>query len=250
MLHTPFGPVHCAFVLHWTHRLAVVSQTGFWFLQSVALEPEHSTHAPSFAPAVKQAGAIAVVHAAGVAAPRSPSHFTHVPAALQIGVVPLHWALEPHCTQVWLVSLHAGVAPTHSTGSCVVHATHLPVSGPAKTHAGLAADLQAAGVPERRSPSQATQAPALQLGVAPPHAASVKHATHVFVAGSHDGVAPPHWLESRHWTQRGGTARVLHFGVAGVSRQFVSSTQPAVQRFVPRSQMPRTLPTHWTFEVH
>ena len=85
MLQTPFGPVHSALVLHWTQRFAVVSQTGLPFLQSVAFAPEHSTHAPCFTPAVKQAGAIAFVHAAGVAAPRSPSHFTQVPAALQIG---------------------------------------------------------------------------------------------------------------------------------------------------------------------
>jgi hypothetical protein len=246
VLHTPFGPVHCAFVLHWTQRFATVSHTGLPFLQTVALAGEHSTHAPLFAPAVTQAGAVAVAHAAGVAAPRSPSHLMHVPTGLQIGVVPEHCAFDAHCTQVWLVSLQAGLAPTQSPFSPAEHSTHLPASGPAATHAGVAADLHALGVPELRSPSHATQAPApLQTGVLPPQAASVRHCTQVFVVVLHDGVAPPHSALERHCTHC--CAATLHFGVRPA--QFASVVQPAVHVFVLTLQTPLA-PWHCALDVH
>jgi hypothetical protein len=135
--HTPFGPVHSELVVHCTHWLDARSQTGVPPVQAVAFDAEHCTHLPAFATPMTHAGAAAVAHAAVAPDPRSPLHGTHVPAALQIGVVPEHSAFDAHCTQVWLVSLQAGFAPTQSTLSAFVHSTHLPVSAPSPTHAGL-----------------------------------------------------------------------------------------------------------------
>jgi len=94
--------------------------------------------------------------------------------------------------------LQTGVAPAQSTLSVLVHCTQVPAAAPAVTQAGAVADEQACGVPELRSPSHATQVPAEQIGVAPEHAASVRHATHVFVVVLQVGVAPPHCVLSRH----------------------------------------------------
>ena len=188
----PFGPLHCALVRHSTHSFATSSQTGSAGVQAVRFGVEHSAQLPALAPVVRHAGLRALEHAARVAAPRSPSHAMHAPAALQIGVLPEHCALLPHCTQVWLVELQAGLAPPQRRTSPSLHSTQLPVPGPFVRHAGAVATLHAAGVAEPRFPSHGTHAPALQMGVAPPQAASVKHATHVFVAGSHDGVPPLH----------------------------------------------------------
>lgn len=90
------------------------------------------------------------------------------------------------------MSLQTGVAPVQSTLSPLVHGTHLPVSTPAMTHAGAAADVHAFGVPEVRSPSHATQRPPAQIGVAPEHAAFVRHATQVSVVVLHVGVGAAH----------------------------------------------------------
>jgi hypothetical protein len=196
VLHTPFGPVHSAFVLHWTHRFAVTSQTGVPPVHAAMLVAEHWVHLPAFAPVLMHAGAAAVVHAAGVPAPRSPSHGMQVPAALQIGVAPEHWSLESHCTHVWLVSLHAGFAPTQSTLSVFVHSTHLPVSTPPLTHAGLVASVHAFGVPAAGgmglSPSHPSHVPPEQIGVVPAHAVSVRQATHVFDVVLQVGVGAAH----------------------------------------------------------
>ena len=191
-MHTPFGPVHCVSSLHWTHVLSGTSQTGVPALHAETFVAEHCVHVPAFAPAVTHAGAAAVEQAAVAPEPRSPLHPMQVPAALQVGVAPEHSALEPHCTQEWLVSLQTGVAPVQSTLSVLVHCTHVPAPAPAVTQAGAVVDEHACGVPELRSPSHATQTPAEQIGVVPEHAASVRHATHVFVVVLQVGVAPPH----------------------------------------------------------
>jgi hypothetical protein len=61
---------------------------------------EHSTHDPELVPFVRHAGSLTVVQAAVVPEPRSPSHGTHVPAELQIGVAPEHWAFVVHSTHL------------------------------------------------------------------------------------------------------------------------------------------------------
>lgn len=79
-----------------------------------------------------------------------------------------------------------------------------------------------------RSPSQATQVPAEQIGfVAVVHAALVRQATHVFVVVLQVGVAGVgvHCVSSRHATQICFTR--LHFGVR--PPQLTSLEQPAVQ---------------------
>src|SRR6185369_958443 len=118
---------------------------------------------------------VAEKQAAGVPEPWSPSQAMQVPAALQIGVLPEHSALDAHCTQVWLVSLHAAVGAMQSTWSSVVHCTHLPASTPTVTQAGFVVSLHALGEPEPRLPSHATHAPpALQIGVFPPQSVSAR----------------------------------------------------------------------------
>jgi hypothetical protein len=143
------------------------------------------------------------------------------------------------------VSLQTGVAPLQRTLSVLVHCTHVPAAAPAVTHAGAVASEQACAVPERRSPSHATQVPALQIGVVPEHAASVMQATHVFVVTLHVGVAPPHWVSSRHWTQL--LVAALHLGVS--PEQLASVAQPAVHVFVATLQIPFT-PLHSAFDLH
>jgi hypothetical protein len=92
VLQTPFGPVHCALVTHWTHSFATLSQTGSAVVQALTFGSKHSWQLPSLAPAaVMQAGSADVGH--DVAAPpteKSAVHGTQVPAALQMGVLPEH----------------------------------------------------------------------------------------------------------------------------------------------------------------
>lgn len=95
-MHTPFGPVHCVLSLHWTHLLSGTSQTGVPAVHAVPFVAVHCVHVPAFAPALTHAGAAVVAQAAVAAEPKSPLHAMQVPAALQIGVVPEHSALEPH----------------------------------------------------------------------------------------------------------------------------------------------------------
>ena len=112
-------------------------------------------------------------------------------------------------------------------------------------HAGAVSDEHAFGVPDPRLPSHATHVPALQIGVAPEHAASVRHATHVFVVVLHVGVAPPHCVLSRHWTQLIDTG--LHLVVR--PEQLASLEQPAVHVLVARLQTPFA-PVQSAFAMH
>ena len=167
------------------------------------------------------------------------------PAALQIGVVPEHCALLEHCTQVCVVALQAGLAPTQRTRSELVHSTQLPAPTPTVMHAGAATALHACDVPDPRSPSQGTQAPPTHSGFAPEHAASVRHSTHVFLVVSHVGAAPMQSPLPRHATQV--LVASLQRGVA--AKQLASLEHPAVQVWAARLQMPFA-PTHWAFDVH
>ena len=64
-MQTPFGPVHCALLVHCTHRFAPVSQTGVEPVHADWFAAEHSAQLPDFTPAPpRHAGAVAVVHAA------------------------------------------------------------------------------------------------------------------------------------------------------------------------------------------
>jgi hypothetical protein len=124
---------------------------------------------------------------------------------LQMAVGALQVVLSMQGTQMCFVSSQTGVVPTHSPWSAAVHCTHLPVSAPLFTQAGASGAAHAAGVPEPRSPSQATQVPAaLQIGVAPEHCAFELHWTHLFVPGSlQAGVGARQASRSPevHWTQ-------------------------------------------------
>jgi hypothetical protein len=42
VLQTPFGPVHCALVTHWTHSFATLSQTGSAVVQALTFGSKHS----------------------------------------------------------------------------------------------------------------------------------------------------------------------------------------------------------------
>lgn len=240
----PFGPVHCALLVHSTQTLAATSQTGFPPTQLVAFVAEHSTQAPELAPEVRHAGVGIAEHASGPE-PRSPAQATHVPAGLQTGVVPEHWPFVLHWTHVWLVVLHTGVAPVQSVVLLLVQGTHMPASGPVVTQAGAVGLLHARVAPDPKSPLQAPQVPPKQNGFVPEHWASLEHSTHVFVVVSQTGVVPPHWVESRHWTH--WLVAVLHFGV--VPEQFRSLEHPAVHVKFVRLQMPLA-PTHCAFDVH
>lgn len=101
-LHLPFRPEQFASELHSTQTSAslVTLQTGLPGVHAETFDARHSTHSPVLAPVLTQAGLACVEQAPAVPAPRSPSHATHVPAALQIGVAPEHCALVAHCTQV------------------------------------------------------------------------------------------------------------------------------------------------------
>jgi hypothetical protein len=179
--------------------------------------------------------------------PRSPSHATHVPAALQIGVVPEHCAFVVHCTHVWVVSLHAGFGGTQRIGSAVVHCTQLPVSAPALTHAGFVVVGHASPAPEPLSPLHGTHLPVSQTGVVPEHCELLLQATHWFVVVLQNGVAPPQSPSPKHCT---------HCMVASLQRgvgteQFASVAHPAVHVLLTGSQMPSGpkqsgLVRHWT----
>jgi hypothetical protein len=170
-----------------------------------------------------------------------------VPAALQIGVVPEHCAFVVHCTHVWLVSLHAGFGGMQRTGSAVVHCTHLPMSGPAFTHAGFAIVGHASLAPEPLSPLQGTHAPESQTGVAPEHCELLMQPTHWFVVVLQNGVAPPQSPSAKHCTHC--MVATLQRGVGTV--QLSSVAQPAVHVLLAVSQMPSApwqsgFVRHWT----
>ena len=116
----------------------------------------------------------------------------------QIGFEAAQGPLPMHSTQVFVVALHAGVAPLHWTRFVGLHWTHLPAFGPAVRHAGAVAVAHAFDVPELWSPSHAEHVPFAQTGVAPPQSAAVKHSPQVFVVRLQSGVVPPQLAFERH----------------------------------------------------
>jgi hypothetical protein len=93
-------------------------------VQAVAFVAEHCPHAPDGS------------HA-GVAPPHSPSPaqgrqaWVAVP---QIGLLPPHWALPRHATQVPGPTSQAGVAPVQAVAFVAEHCPHAPDG----SHAGVA----------------------------------------------------------------------------------------------------------------
>jgi hypothetical protein len=247
VLHLPFAPVHCESFTHSTQVDVATSQTGVPSVHAVAFVASHCTQLPAKLPEPRHAGLATVGHVALPFAPRSPSHATQVPAALQIGLLPEHCALLEHCTHMCVVELHAGVAPLHSSRSVLVQGTHLPASAPAFTHAGLAADAHAWAVPELRSPSHATQLPPEQIGVAPEQLLLSRHWTHALVVRLHLGAPPLHCASERQATQT--LVAVLQCAVG--SAQFASSVQPSVHvcaavLHTPLAPVQSVLLLHWT----
>jgi hypothetical protein len=91
----------------------------------------HLPQLPMVGPAVKQCGAPACVQGSLVVTPRSPSQGTQVElVASQTGVPAVHAALfvAVHWTQVFVVALHAGLAPEHWPS--ITQATQTPWFGP------------------------------------------------------------------------------------------------------------------------
>jgi hypothetical protein len=159
------------------------------------------------------------------AVPLSALHAAQIPAAvLQTGFGPVatQLVLLVHSTQRFVVVLHTGVAPVQSLPFPELHWTQAPVAI-LQAGAVVVGHAFVAAVP--LSPSQATHAPAsLQTGLsAAVHCALFRQPTHMFVATSQNGVAPPHWALSMQGTQR----PFLHLGVA--PPHWVSSTQLEVQ---------------------
>jgi hypothetical protein len=81
-------------------------------------------------------------------------------AVAQIGVVPEQLAFARHCTHLFAVVLHTGVAPVHLALLAAVHCTQAPLAA----HAVRAGSLRPAQSP---SPAQAWHFSPLQTGVAP-----------------------------------------------------------------------------------
>jgi hypothetical protein len=97
----PLSPLHAT---HWFDAL----QTGIvGIVQSVAVA--HATHAPLLPPVRRHAGAPAVGHGRGVAAPKLPVHAAHEsnvpPAVSHVGVRAVHAVMfvPVHVPQVWRV---------------------------------------------------------------------------------------------------------------------------------------------------
>jgi hypothetical protein len=86
-------PVHwvAAFAaVHSTQRCDVTLHTGVAPVHRTLLKAVHWTQSPPGGAGRSQAGRFALGHAADAAVPLSPLHGMHVPAALQIGFVPVH----------------------------------------------------------------------------------------------------------------------------------------------------------------
>lgn len=245
VLHLPFRPPHCESFTHSTHMDPGTKQTGFPPLHAVQLAALHSTHVPEKLPTVRHAGLASVGHVYVAFDARSPVQPTHVPAALQIGVLPEHCASLVHWTHVWVVAWQAGVAPLQSSRLPVVHCTHLPTSGPDLTQAGAEGDVHWCGVPVSRSPSHGTHVPPEQIGVEPEQWLFDRHSTHVLLVRLHFGTVPPHCPSDRHATQR--CDAVLQCGVGSV--QFVSSLQPVVHVWESVLQI-AFVPVHCASLVH
>jgi hypothetical protein len=107
VLHLLLGvTVHWESSTHPTHWFVVVLQTGvgpeqFWFVVQ-------GTQLPAPGPVRTHAGRPGVVQSELLV------HGTHMPEALQTGVLPEQSLFVPHSTHLCVVSLHTGVEPVHS----------------------------------------------------------------------------------------------------------------------------------------
>jgi hypothetical protein len=220
-LQTGAVPPHWAFDVQPTQVPEDTSQAGVAPPQAPRLLLEHWPQAP-------------VGSQAGVAPPQSPSREQPRQtwlAASQIGVVPEHWALLTHETQVPEPELQYGVLPVHNAVLLAEHWPHEPegwqagvepphsVSPPQPRQVcRVASQTGAVGLPQSAFARHETQVPfdtrqigvgpvqavllvaehwpqapePWQAGVAPPHSVSPEQARQVCVAVLQTGLVPPH----------------------------------------------------------
>jgi hypothetical protein len=215
-----FAPEQAAFVRHSTHAFVVVLQTLVAPVHLVALVAVHCTQAPVVAQAAR-AGSFKTAHSVS---PTQAWHFSVVP---QIGVAPEQVAAEVHCTQVFVVVSHAGVAPVHAVVAVVaVHCTHWPSA----RQAGSATFF----VWHCRSAEHATQMFFVlsQIGAAAVvHWLSAVHATHLPDVESQTAVGAAHALAPADW-------QPTH--TLPTQNALVGSVQSPLTPQVPAASMPRT----------
>jgi hypothetical protein len=174
---TGFAPPHWPGVVQEEHVPVATSHPATGPVHFVVFDPEQTPHAPLG----WQAG-VAGVPAQSASLAQAWQTWL-VP--LQTGVVPAHWALVRHPTQVPAAASHTDVAPEHFVLFVAEHAPHDPfgwqagVAGVAVQSASLAQPWQARAVPSH-------------TGVVPAQSERVRHPTHVAVVTSQMGVAPAH----------------------------------------------------------
>ena len=135
-------------------------------------------------------------------------HWPQAPPGWQAGVAGfLHSPSFAQARQVWVATLHTGVAPPHSAS--VMQLTQVPVgtwqAGVGPVHlvllvaeqtpqAPLGWQAGVAPLPHSPSPPQPRQlfVPRSQTGVVPLHCASEVHGTQVPLPTLQTGVPPPH----------------------------------------------------------
>ena len=115
-------PPQVALLTHSTHFSVAGLQTFVVPVQRIVSAAVHSTQAPV---PRSQAGAVVVGQARGATVLLSPLHLLHVPAALQIGVLPPQSVLVWHCTHS-CDAAQKGVLPPQS--ALLAHATQMPAT--------------------------------------------------------------------------------------------------------------------------
>jgi hypothetical protein len=168
-------PTQLSSVRHCTHLFVAGLHTVVAPVHLLLLFAVHCTHAPPAAHAAR-AGSFSAAHSSS--APQA-SHLSSLP---QIGVLPLQFAADVHCTQALVVVSHTGVAPPHV--EAVLHCAHWPST---TRHTGSAA-LFAAHSASSWQPEHSLLDE--QIGTAPGQFALVTHPTHLFVLVSH--IPPVH----------------------------------------------------------
>lgn len=154
--HRGVAPPQLELVRHWAQALVLVSQTPVGSPQSVF--EVHCTHRPVAAHAARR-GSLSTAHWAADVQPVQTLF-------VQMGVVPAHWLLVRHCTQLLVVGSQTGVAPLQSL--LAVHCTHAPAVEQAARSGSCNPAHWLAAV-------QAVQTLLAQMGALPPQLALARH---------------------------------------------------------------------------